>query len=146
MLVRKMTIKDMAELAKLYEQFWHENSCPEKMREQFKKLEHSHAHIFLSAVENNQLIGSVTGIVCEDLYGDCRPFLVIENMIVAKDKRRQGVGSALFHEVERRAREKNCAQIILVTETNRPDACKFYESAGFSPDGNKGYKKKLQKV
>lgn len=36
MLVRKMTIEDIEELAKLYKQFWQENSCPEKMRLQFK--------------------------------------------------------------------------------------------------------------
>ncbi|HHX77379.1 MAG TPA: GNAT family N-acetyltransferase [Firmicutes bacterium] len=143
MLVRKMTIEDIDELAKLYEQFWHENSCPEKIRIQFKKLERSDAHIFLSAVENNRLIGSVTGIVCEDLYGDCRPFLLIENMIVAQDKRRQGVGSALLRELERMSREKNCAQVILVTEKNRQAACKFYEASGFSAGVNKGYKKKL---
>jgi hypothetical protein len=31
----------------------------------------------------------------------------------------------------------------LVTETDRKDACNFYESVGFDPIKNKGYKKKI---
>jgi len=38
----------------------------------------------LSAVENSLLIGSAMGVICGELYGDCRPFLVLENMIVEK--------------------------------------------------------------
>jgi len=80
--------------------------------------------------------------VCDELYGDCLPFLVIENMIVDRGARRMGVGKALLNELEKRARERQCSQMILVTERNRTDACGFYESYGFSKD-HKGYKKKL---
>ncbi|MBC2581667.1 GNAT family N-acetyltransferase [Clostridium sp. DJ247] len=143
MIIRKMIIEDIPELAMLYMQFWNENSCIEKMQKQFRKMQHSDTHILLSAVEESRLIGSVMGIVCEELYGDCRPFLVIENMIVDKNCRKKGIGKALFLEVERIANERNCTQIILVTETDRLDACSFYESVGFKPTANKGYKKKL---
>ncbi len=143
MIIRKMIIEDIPELAMLYKQFWNEDSCIENMQEHFKIMEHNDTHILLSAVEGNHLIGSVMGIVCEELYGDCRPFLVIENMIVGKNHRKQGIGGALFKEIERAAREKNCTKIILVTESDRFDACSFYESLGFNPTGSKGYKKKL---
>lgn len=143
-----MTIRDMEEgdiprLAVIYEQFWGETSDVEKMRRQFRKLENAETHIFLSAEEEGRLIGSVTGIVCGELYGQCAPFLVVENMIVDKDCRRQGAGSALLGELERRARSKGCSQMILVTESSRNDACGFYEAMGFPAGRNKGYKKKL---
>jgi GNAT superfamily N-acetyltransferase len=139
-----MMIDDIPQLAELYKQFWCEDSDIEKMKIKFIKLQKSDTHILLSAVEQNQLIGSVTGIVCEELYGDCRPFLVVEDMVVDKNKRKQGVGKALFSELERLAKNKNCTQIILVTESDRIDACSFYESMGFHPTANKGYKKKLR--
>lgn len=143
MVIRKMIIEDIPDLAMLYMQFWNENSSIEKMQKQFRKMQNSDTHILLSAVDQNHLIGSVMGIVCEELYGDCRPFLVIENMIVDKSYRKNGIGKALFLEIERIANQRNCTQIILVTETERSDACSFYESVGFKPTSNKGYKKKL---
>ena len=57
--------------------------------------------------------------------------------------RNKGIGKALIVELEKIAIDKSCTQIILVTETDRVDACKFYESAGYSPTKNKGFKKKL---
>jgi GNAT superfamily N-acetyltransferase len=138
-----MKIEDILELELLYRQFWNENSCVEKMQKQFKKLQQKDTHILLSAIDENHLIGSIMGIVCEELYGDCKPFLVIENMIVDKNSRKKGTGKALISELEKLAKERDCTQIILVTETDRLDACGFYESVGFHPTANKGYKKKI---
>jgi ribosomal protein S18 acetylase RimI-like enzyme len=62
-------------------------------------------------------------------------------MIVDKSRRRRGIGRALYAHLEKSAHEVGCAQIILVTEASREDACGFYEAMGFHPDKNKGYKK-----
>lgn len=126
----------------LYQQFWNELSDINKMREQFSKMEDSETHILLSAIEDNKLVGSVMGIICEELYGECKPFLLVENMIVDKNCRRKGAGKALLTELEKVAKQKNCTQMILVTESERSDACGFYEAYGFQLN-NKGYKKKL---
>lgn len=83
------------------------------------------------------------GIVCRELYGDCRPFLVVENMIINKQHQRKGIGHLLLLELEKYAKIQNCTQMILVTEKDRLDACGFYEKYGFSKN-NKGYKKKIQ--
>ena len=83
------------------------------------------------------------GVICGELYGDCKPFMVLENMIVDVRFRKMGVGKALISELENRAARQNCSQIILVTDSNRIDACEFYESAGYNPDTHKGFKKKL---
>ncbi|ADY54484.1 GCN5-related N-acetyltransferase [Syntrophobotulus glycolicus DSM 8271] len=142
-MIREMIPDDIIGLAQLYKQFWGEDSCIETMDKQFRKLQKTNSHILLSAIENNTLIGSAMGVICEELYGDCRPFLVLENMIVDRNCRNKGVGKALISKLEEIAANKNCTQIILVTESNRADACKFYESAGYSPYAHKGFKKKL---
>jgi Acetyltransferases len=138
-----MIIADIPELALLYKQFWNEDSCIELMCSQFKKLCKCDTHILLSAVENGKLIGSVMGVICEELYGSCKPFMVLENMIVDSQFRNKGVGKALVSELEKIAVQKNCTQIILITDTQRIDARKFYESVGYNPNTHKGYKKKL---
>ena len=143
MLIREMQSGDMDALSGLYSQFWNETSNLQRMRETFVRLQNNGAYILLCAIEQNRLVGSVMGVVCEELYGECAPFLVVENMVVDRTCRKKGVGKLLFAELERRAKEKGCTQVILVTETERKDACGFYESAGFHPTANKGYKKKL---
>lgn len=143
MIIRMMNIKDIPALAALYQQFWGESSSIEKMEKQFTALQSKDTHILLCAADGNLLVGSAMGIICEELYGDCRPFLVIENMIVDRNSRNKGVGRVLIAQLERLAKERDCTQVILVTEANRTDACSFYESAGFHPTANRGYKKKL---
>lgn len=142
MFIRRMELEDINQLSILYQQFWNELSDINKMREQFSKMEDSETHILLSAIEDNKLVGSVMGIICEELYGECKPFLLVENMIVDKNCRRKGAGKALLTELEKVTKQKNCTQMILVTESERSDACGFYEAYGFQLN-NKGYKKKL---
>ena len=143
MIIRDLKIEDIGSLSKLYYQFWNEDSDIQKMKVKFNELRHNDAYIFLCAVENERLVGSVMGVVCEELYGDCAPFLVVEDMIVDSGCRKKGIGKMLFAQLEKRAKTKGCTQIILVTETGRKDACGFYESIGFHPTANKGYKKKI---
>jgi GNAT superfamily N-acetyltransferase len=143
MIIREMIKSDIPQLAQLYKQFWNEESCIDTMYVKFNKFQENGSHILLSAVENNHLIGSVMGVICEELYGDCKSFIVLENMIVDEKYRNHGVGSALISELERRAADK-CTQIILVTETDRIDACKFYKSVGYNSHTHKGFKKKLE--
>ena len=143
MIIRNLKSEDMESLSKLYYEFWNENSDISKMKNKLVDLQNNAAYIFLCAVEKEILVGSVTGIVCEDLYGDCKPFLVLENMVVHSDYRKKGIGKMLFEELENKAKNIGCTQIILVTNTERKDACRFYESMGFHPAANKGYKKKL---
>jgi len=144
MIIREMIAEDIPQLAQIYRQFWNEGSAVETMYENFNKFHDDGLHVLLSAVENNQLIGSVMGVICGELYGNCKPFMVMENMIVDNKFRNNGIGKALISELEKKASEKNCTQIILVTEANRVDACKFYESAGYNSDKHKGFKKKLK--
>ena len=144
MIIREMIADDIFELAQLYRQFWNEDSCVETMNKQFIKFQKNDSHILISAIDNNKLIGSVMGVICEELYGDCKPFLVLENMIVDINYRNKGLGKALITKLEEIATKKNCTQVLLITESNRIDACKFYESAGYSPQTHKGFKKKLK--
>jgi len=144
LIIREMVADDIPELALLYKQFWNEDSYVEKMYIKFNKFCKTGTHVMMSAIEKDRLIGSVMGVICSDLYGSCEPFMVLENMIIDKNYRNKGVGKALIFELEKIAAQKKCTQIILVTENNRIDACKFYESAGYNPDTHKGFKKKLK--
>ena len=141
--IRDLTVDDMEGLAQLYRQFWGEDSDVPKMKDSFHAMQGDGAYILLGAQDGDKLVGSVMGVVCRELYGDCAPFLVVEDMIVDERQRKRGIGRLLFEELETRARLRGCTQIILVTDAGRKDARRFYESLGFHPTANKGYKKKL---
>jgi predicted N-acetyltransferase YhbS len=105
-----MIEEDIPQLEQLYRQFWGEESCIKTMKKQFNKLHKKDSHIFISAIENTKLIGSVMGVICEELYGDCKPFLVLENMIEDKSYREKGIGKVLISELEKIATKRDCSQ------------------------------------
>lgn len=141
--IRKMFIEDVNELAVLYRNYWDEDSNVEKMRRKFAKLDANPDYIFLSAVHDGKLIGSIMGIVCNELYGECEPFLVMEDLIVDKYYRSKGIGTQLLQKLEAVAKEKGCCQIQFITETARKETIAFYESLGYNPTSHIGFKKKL---
>jgi GNAT superfamily N-acetyltransferase len=139
----ELTEDDLEALAGLYNQFWGEESDVARMREVFSRLATNPDYIFLGKRHDGRIVGSVMGIVCEELYGQCQPFIVVEDVVVDRDHRRQGVGRALIRELEQRAVERGCSYIILVTEEERVGAHRFYQSMGYDPDKYKGFKKRL---
>lgn len=141
MYIDRLTASDLPELAKLYADFWDEPSSVEKMTETFRRIGNDDRYQFLVVRENENIVGSLLGIFCENLYGNCNPFLVVEDVIVSKQHRRMGIGTMLIKKIEEIARSKNCENMIFVTESNRDDAVAFYTSLGFEHDKYYGFKK-----
>jgi ribosomal protein S18 acetylase RimI-like enzyme len=144
MKIRKLIEDDLVSLAAPYKQFWGEESSLEKMRATFQRLKRNPNYVFLAAEKQNRLVGSAMGIICEELYSDCKPFMVVEDVIVDKHHRRLGIASSLMRELEKFAYESNCNYIIFVTESERIEAHGFYESIGYKSDAYKGFKKRLK--
>jgi GNAT superfamily N-acetyltransferase len=143
MQVTALSEEDLPDLARLYRQFRGEQSSLEDMRIAFRKLENDTNYSLLGVREEGRLIGSVTGILCRELYGPCRPFMVVEDVIVDQDHRRRGVGSELMRAIEREALRHDCSYIMLVTDANRSDAMSFYQHLGYHPERYRACKKYL---
>ena len=47
MIIREMIANDIYDLAKLYKQFWNEESCAETMVKQFNKLQKDNSYLYL---------------------------------------------------------------------------------------------------
>ena len=141
--IRKLAENDLVGLAALYKQFWGESSSLEKMQATFQRLDKNPNYILLGTEQQNRLVGSAMGIICEELYGDCKPFMVVEDVIVDKRHRRSGIASSLMRALESYAAKHNCSYIIFVTESKRKDAQRFYESLGYNSGDHKGFKKRL---
>ena len=97
-------------------------------REQYARLVES--GIVLVAEE----AGNISGFVCaKAVAGDWE----IENMVVAKQGRRRGIGSGLLDELLRGVRNQAGAAVWLeVRESNQP-ARRLYEKHGFRETGRR---------
>ena len=136
-----VTKEDLKELAALYEELVGEETNFEKMNQIFEWMQTNPHYILLGAKYNGKLVGSVMGIVCLDMVGQCNPFMVLENVIVSDAHRNMGIGRKLMEEIERIAKERECFMIEFVSSGFRKDAHKFYESVGYKLDAVKGFRK-----
>ncbi len=144
LIIRRLFENDLQSLVKLYKQFWGEESNLEKMKMKFKEIKDNPNYIFLCAIIDETIVGSITGIICEELYGKCKPFLIMEDLVVDKKDRNMGIGRALMIELEKISKKWDCTQILFITEANRKDAISFYESLGYNSKSHVGFKKKLK--
>jgi ribosomal protein S18 acetylase RimI-like enzyme len=144
--VAALSERDLLDLARLYSQFRGEQSYLEDMRRTFAKLEKDPDYKFLCVREDGRLVGSVMGVLCRELYGSCRPFMVVEDVIVDRAHRRRGIGSRLMQALEQEAVRHGCSYIMLVTDAKRTDALGFYERLGYHPERYRACKKYLDEI
>ena len=140
---RKAEVSDIPKLNPLLLQLSGSLADPVKMAEKMEKIERNEDAILLVAenAENGDLCGSLFGLAFEDVCGECRPILMVENVVTDEKYRKMGVGRGMFGFIESWGREKDCHYCILVSGMNRVEAHKFYEAIGYSEV--KGFKKYL---
>lgn len=139
--LRQITFDDLESLSELYVELINKETNLKKLVNVYLSIQNNENYVILGAFNEDQLVGSLMGIICFDLVGECRPFMVIENVIVSQRARRQGVGMKLMNEIERIARERNCYYSIFVSGGQRKEAHEFYESLGFKEENVEGYRK-----
>lgn len=141
--IKKNVKNDLKDLSLLFEELSDHKSNFELMAKNFEWIERNEDYILLGAKYNGKLVGSLMGIICHDLVGECRPFMVIENVVVSSTFRGQGIGRKLMIEIENVGKSKNCHYTMFVSGAKRKEAHKFYESLGYNLDLVQGFKKYL---
>ncbi len=142
--VEKLHKDDLAGLKQLYDNgFEGTNTDFFKMAEGFAWMEEHPDYTILCAKYENEIVGTLMGVANREIIGECRPFMVIENVVVSDRHRRMGIGRLLMAGIEKIAIEKNCSFMMLISRVHRTEAHKFYESVGLRGDVVKGFKKYL---
>lgn len=139
--IRQIIYEDLNGLCQLFNDLIDRKTNYEKLIQVFEKIKNNNSYYILGAFKDNELVGSIMGIVCYDIVGECRPFMVIENVVVSRHMRRQGIGEELMKSIETIAREINCYYIIFVSGGQRKEAHAFYEKLGFKDEEVEGYRK-----
>lgn len=134
---------DLESLSELYEELAGKQTDLWKMKENFREMESNSSYIVLTAKEGNLVVGSVMGIICLDIVGECKPFMVIENVVVKSAWRERGIGAMLMKEIEEIGRKRNCYYTMFVSGSHRKESHQFYEAIGYDLDFVQGFKKYL---
>ncbi len=81
------------------------------------------------ACAENQVVGRIV------LKRNWNKYAYVEDIAVDKKYRGQGVGRKLIEQAKRWAKNGGMPGIMLETQSNNVNACKFYESCGFGIGG-----------
>lgn len=141
--IKEIEADSITALNELYSELTGALTDHDKLNAAFTAIKGDSRYILLGAYVDGELLGSMMGIICQDLVGDCRPFMVIENVVVSARARRQGLGKLLMTAIEEIAHERDCYYIILVSGEKRKEAHVFYEKMGYRDEKVEGYRKHL---
>lgn len=92
-----------------------------------------------------EVVGMADGVVVANLSRGCRPFMLVENVVVLARARRLGAGRALLRYLVAVGEGSGCYKIQLLSNRARHEAHAFYESLGFDACAQ-GYRRYLDAV
>lgn len=95
-------------------------------------LEQSGRHLLVCQREA-RVVGSADLVIVPNVTHRGTPWAIVENVVVARAARRQGIGRALFARISELARDAGCHKIALLSGKHRREAHAFYESLGYEP-------------
>lgn len=144
--IDRLSADDLNGLKFLYENgFDAPKTNSNRILEVFNQIKDNPNYIILCAKIDQMLVGSVMGVVCHELFGDCLPFMVVENVVVLNNYRRMGIAALLMQKLEEHATVAQCTTILFVSSVHRTGAHRLYESLGYCVDKVNGYRKRLKK-
>ncbi len=106
-----------------------------KGRKVFKEIKKNRNHFIYAAFDkkNKEVIGMITLLVEPKFIHDCGYLGHIDDVVVRKDYKGQGIGKELVKKAIKQAKKSGCYRVIL----NCLDAnMKFYEKFGFQKREN----------
>lgn len=135
--IRKMQKNDLHQIQTLYRELVPEGVSWETISKNFESTGTAANYFHAVAESGGRILGSAIGIVCT--VPDAS-FLVVENVVIDKAYRGQGIGRELMHALDRFAQSHNCLYAILVSSGFRTEAHHFYEAMGYT-DCVQGFRK-----
>jgi len=143
--VSKASSEDLPGIRTLYEQLIDRSEDLGSMQRRYAEILNDERILVLAAKDNEgNVIGCVNGYICPIICWDCSAFMVVEDVIVDKEHRKNGVGKALMAALDDFAESNGCVYSILISTDKeaRKDAHEFYKKIGYNKYQNvKGFRK-----
>jgi len=139
--IRPATEADLPALLALYAELHADDPPlpPEAAASLWRAIASQAGRTVLLATLDERTVGTVDCLVAPNLTRGGRPFMLLENVVVAAAARRGGVGTSLVRAAVDVARAAGCYKVQLLSRADRVTAHAFYESCGFRPTAQ-GYR------
>ena len=128
--IREAGADDLPDVLALYRELYAEPDLQvdDRVRQAWADTLATQGRAVLLAEVGGVTVGTVDVAVLANTARHGRPYLLVENVVVAAAHRRRGIARALLAEAERRARSAGCYKLQLSAEDR--EAFRFYEAAG----------------
>jgi N-acetylglutamate synthase-like GNAT family acetyltransferase len=140
-MIREAERTDKDKLFKLYRMLVPNSKKMNVLEEQIETIRRDPNHFLLVYDEEGEILGTLTLNICLQALHGTRPYGVVENVIVHENHRSKKIGQKLLQHVENYCRSLNCHRIMLLSNSNRESAHRFFEREGFDGLVSKGFKK-----
>ncbi len=129
--IRRVTSHDFNEIVALLQQLWPDKTLHvEQLRNVYDQALHSDSQIYLCTDKAGAVIGFGSLSIKNNLWQE--GFLGhIDELVVEKNYRNQGIGTLLLDRLIEIARERGCRRVELDSAFHRKGAHQFYEQRGF---------------
>lgn len=136
MQVRQATIEDLDLLVPLfdaYRQFYRQPSDPARARSFLQERFEQRQSVVLIAFEGESAIG-FTQLYPSFSSGALGQIFILNDLFVATDARRRGIGSRLLQAAAEYGRSAGAIRLVLSTELTNTTAQSVYEAMGWKRD------------
>ena len=139
--INENNYKELYELNELIGQLVEPVYDIERLKEIVQKYNHREDAFLLVAEDKScgKICGSLLGIIFDDYCGQCKPLMILENVIVHKDYQHRGIGKSMFDKIEKWGKSRNVNYALLCSDMERNGAHQFYRAIGCKEV--KGFKK-----
>jgi N-acetylglutamate synthase-like GNAT family acetyltransferase len=70
-----------------------------------------------------------------------QPYAILENFVIDEEEQGKSYGKMLIRYMEHFCVKADCSKIMLLSNSKRSEAHRFFEKQGFSADSKKGFVK-----
>lgn len=134
--IRPATVQDLPAILTLYSELDQAygdlpGKCPVDYDGLWRQVAADTRQLVLVAESGSAIVGTVTVVIVPNLGHHGQPWAAVENVVVRRNCRGCGFGTALLAEAGRIARSYNCYKLTLTTNLQRREAHEFYRRLGW---------------
>lgn len=136
--IREATLGDLSSILALYSQLGMDNGdvlSPNRAKKIYNKLQSYPDYKLYVALKNSLHVGAFALLIMDNLGHQGASSGIVEDVIVRRDVRGQGIGKTMMEFAVQKCRERGCYKISLSSNLQRVGAHRFYESLGYRRHG-----------
>ncbi|MCM3575735.1 GNAT family N-acetyltransferase [Mesobacillus subterraneus] len=142
-MIREAEGTDQMQIYGLYKMLVPNSKKMRVLEDQIETIKRDPYNFLLVYEEEGEILGTLTLNICLQALHESRPYAIVENIVVHENCRSRKIGEKLLQYVEKYCRSIDCHRIMLLSNSKREKAHRFFEKNGYSGSVSRGFKKYL---